>query len=153
MTEDKKAKGKQAAVASPSACFREATTSSKPPSSRGSISSYEAMRSQTFLHSSIEHLHGPEEVAYDADELVVVCLVRDGRPYVKSYVEHYISLGVKHIFFLDNGSTDSTVEALKNYDNVTVLRTTLPYKRYEYSLKRYLIARFGRDRWCLCADI
>src|SRR5215216_2298309 len=105
------------------------------------------------VHPSIEHLHGPEEVAYEADELVVVCLVRDGQPYVMSFVEHYLSLGVKHLFFLDNGSTDGTVEALKEYDSVTVLRTTLPFKRYALLVRQYLIDRFGRRRWCLCVDI
>src|SRR5215207_8134203 len=102
----------------------------------------------------IEHLYGPEEVDYGPDELVVVCLVRDGRPYVKSFVEHYLSLGAKHIFFLDNDSTDGTVEALKGYENVTVLRTALPYKEYKYLFKQYLIERFGKKgRWCLCVDI
>ncbi len=113
------------------------------------------------LRSSIEHLHGPEEVPYGEDELVVVCLVRDGRPYLKSFVEHYRSLGAKHIFFLDNGSTDGTVEALKDYENVTVLRSKLPYRNSKGGLggtetlfKQYLIDRFGRkERWCLCADV
>jgi glycosyl transferase family 2 len=113
------------------------------------------------VHLSVEHLHGPEEVAYEADELVVVCLVRDGRPYVNSYVEHYASMGVKHIFFLDNGSTDGTVATLKDYENVTVLRTGLPYKNpkggrggTESLFKQYLVDRFGKEgRWCLCADI
>ena len=112
------------------------------------------MTEDKILHSSIEHLHGPEEVPYGEEELVVVCLVRDGRPYVKSFVEHYRSLGVKHLFFLDNGSTDGTVEALKNYDNVTIVRSKLPYKGYRLAFKRFLIDRFGRkDRWCLYADI
>src|SRR5829696_2420271 len=114
-----------------------------------------------FVHPSVEHLYGPEEVAYEADELVVVCLVRDGRPYVNSYVEHYLSLGVKHLFFLDNNSTDGTVEALKQYDNVTVLQTGLPYRNpkrgrggTEALFKQYLVERFGKKgRWCLCADI
>src|SRR5215211_5550491 len=105
------------------------------------------------LHFNTEHVHGPEEVPYAEDELVVVCPVRDGRPYVKSFVEHYLSMGVKHLFFLDNGSTDGTVEAIKEYENVTVLRTTLPYNRYKGSIKQYLIERFGRGRWCLCVDI
>jgi len=106
------------------------------------------------LGSSIEHLHGPEEVDYEPDELVVVCNVRDGRPYVKSFVEHYRSLGAKHLFFLDNNSTDGTVEALKNYDNTTILRTELPWKEYELLFKHYLVGRFGKkDRWCLCVDI
>src|SRR5215213_8794672 len=106
------------------------------------------------LHFNLEHLYGPEEVDYGPDELVVVCLVRDGRPYVKSFVERYLSLGAKHLFFLDNESTDGTVEALKGYENVTVLRTALPYKEYKYLFKQYLIERFGKKgRWCLCVDI
>src|SRR5918994_3004508 len=112
------------------------------------------MTEDKILHSNIEHLHGPEEVPYGEDELVVVCLVRDGRPYVKSFVEHYRSLGAKHLFFLDNNSTDGTVEALKNYNDVTVLRSKLPFKEYKFLMRQYLIGRFGRkDRWCLCVDI
>src|SRR5918995_654069 len=153
MPEDKKSKSRQTATPSTSAYFREATTSSRSSSARGGISPYGATRSPTFLHSKVEHLHGPKEVPYAEDELVVVCLVRDGRPYVKSFVEHYLSLGAKHIFFLDNGSTDGTVEALKEYDNVTVLRSTLPFKSYQVLMRQYLVERFGRGRWCLCVDI
>lgn len=105
------------------------------------------------LHYSLQHLHGPEEVAYDADELVVFCLVRNGRPYVRSFVEHYLSLGAKHIFFLDNGSTDGTVEAAREHENVTIFRTDLPFKVYQMQMKQYLIERFARHRWSLCVDI
>ncbi len=105
------------------------------------------------VHPDVEHVHGPEEVSYGADELVVLCLVRNGRPYVRSFVEHYLSLGVKHLVFLDNGSTDGTVEALKAYPNVTVLCTTLPFKEYQMPMKQYLIERFGRERWSLYVDI
>src|SRR5215208_1513269 len=106
------------------------------------------------LNRSIEHLHGPNEIPYQEDELIVVCLLRDGRPCLNSFVEHYFSLGVKHIIFLDNNSSDCTVSDACRYDNVTVLRTELPYKKYGYAMKRYLIHRFGKDRrWSLCVDI
>ena len=104
--------------------------------------------------SSVEHLYGPKQISYGEDELVVLCLVRDGQPYVKSFVDHYFSLGAKHIVFMDNGSSDGTVSAACRYDNVTVLRTKLPFKDYELSMKQYLIARFGKSgRWCLYVDI
>ena len=107
------------------------------------------------VRHSVEHIYGPEEVDYDIDELVVLVLLRNGRPYIKPFVEHYFSLGVKHIVFLDNGSTDGTIEALKAYDdqNVTVLRTGVPYKRYNVAFKRYLVERFGQGRWTLSVDI
>jgi glycosyltransferase involved in cell wall biosynthesis len=105
------------------------------------------------LEHNVEHVHGPREVEYGVDELVVLVLLRNGRPYIKPFIEHYFTLGVKHIVFLDNGSTDGTVEALQNYENVTVLRSQLPFKKYNITLKQYLVERFGRGRWTLNADI
>ena len=105
------------------------------------------------LEHNVEYVHGPREVDYGIDELVVLVLLRNGRPYIKPFIEHYFSLGVKHIVFLDNGSTDGTVEALQNYENVTVLRSRLPFKKYNITLKQYLVERFGRGRWTLNADI
>ena len=62
------------------------------------------------LHHSLRLVHGPGEVACGPDE-VIVLVVRDGRPFVRSFVEHYRSLA-KHLIFLDNGSTDGNIEAL-----------------------------------------
>ena len=104
------------------------------------------------LEHSVEHLYGPEEIDYGTDELVVLCLVRNARSYIKSFVEHYTAMGVRHTVFLDNGSTDGTVEALEGLDDVTVLRSNLPYKRYNVAMKRYLVERFGRRRWTLSVD-
>src|SRR5215208_1903508 len=105
------------------------------------------------LEHNVEHVHGPREVDYGIDELVVLVLLRNGRPYIKPFIEHYFALGVRHIVFLDNGSTDGTVEALRGYDDVTVLRSGLPYKKYNIAMKQYLVERFGRGRWTLSTDM
>src|SRR5919112_4417219 len=107
----------------------------------------------------VEHVQGPEEIPYKKDELVVLCLVRDGEPWVRSFIEHYFSLGAKHIVFLDNDSTDDTVSVASEYNNVTLLRTKLPFSASvegtegQNLMRRYLIERFGRNRWSLCVDI
>jgi hypothetical protein len=90
---------------------------------------------------------------YSKDELIVICVVRNGRIYVNSFIKHYFALGVKHIVFLDNGSADDTIQIASRYDNVTVLKTDLPYSKYENLMKNYLARRFSKGRWNLCADI
>ena len=111
-------------------------------------------RAQKWLiHNGLERLHGPADIPRHEDELVVLCLLRDGKSHLETFVEHHFSLGAKHLVFLDNGSTDGTIEALKEFDNVTVLRTRRPYRTYQVSMKQYLVERFGQGRWTLYADV
>ena len=105
------------------------------------------------LRNSIQHIHGRVSLNYSDDELVVVCVVRNGRIYINSFIKHYFTLGVKHIVFLDNGSSDDTIRLASTYDNVTVLKTDLPYSKYENVMKDYLVHRFSEGRWSLCVDI
>jgi hypothetical protein len=105
------------------------------------------------LRTSVRHVSGKSRLDYSKEELIVICVVRNGEIYVNSFIEYYFKLGVKHIVFLDNGSTDNTVELASRYDNVTILKTDLPYSKYENIMKNYLARRFSKRKWNLCADI
>jgi hypothetical protein len=105
------------------------------------------------LPSKVKHLYGPCEINYAPDELLVISIVRNGEMYIRSFMEHYLSMGVKHFVFLDNGSNDRTVEMLCSYDRVTVLQSNVAYHKYQNTMKRYLAERYSKDRWNLCADI
>lgn len=103
---------------------------------------------------SAEHLFGSERFEYAESEVVVLCLVKNGEQYIKEFISHYFKLGVKHIVFLDNGSTDRTIEIAKDYDKVTILKTDFPFaKRNNMRMRDYLINRFAKNRWSLCVDI
>ena len=106
-----------------------------------------------FLRPKIKHIRGPLNIRYGLDELLVISLVRNGELYIRSFIEHYRAIGVKHFVFLDNDSTDRTLELLCAEDEVTVLQTNAPYRKYENTMKRYLAERFSRGKWNLCADI
>src|SRR5262249_27834079 len=105
------------------------------------------------LRLRVRHVHGPRTIAYGQDELLVLCVVRNGALHVKSFLEHHLALGAAHVVLLDNGSTDPTIDLARAYDRVTILRTTCPYRTYETILKRYLVDRFSKDRWNLFVDI
>lgn len=101
----------------------------------------------------VRHLSGPRTPAAGADEPIVFCLLRNGMPWLASFLAHHRALGFRHFIMLDNGSDDGTREALRREEGVTLLSTTAPYHAYENTLKRYLVDRYGRGRWCLFVDI
>ena len=105
------------------------------------------------LPGRVQHVSGPSTIPYGLEELIVISVIRNAELHLRSFMEHYLSMGVKHIVFLDNGSTDRTIEMLRGRERVTMLRTDAPYRKYENTMKRYLAERFSSGRWNLCADI
>lgn len=101
----------------------------------------------------VQSMSGPRRISASAEDLIVTCLVRDGAVYLPEFLSHYRELGAKHIVFLDNGSTDGTPELVEHESNVTVLRTSAPYKIYKDIMKRWLVTQYGRRNWVLCVDI
>jgi len=99
------------------------------------------------------HVAGPQNARAGPEQLAVVCLVRDGAPFVRDFVAHYRALGAAQIVLLDNGSRDETLALALAHPDVTVLSCPLPYREYKNEPKRCLIRRFGRRRWSLCVDI
>jgi len=102
---------------------------------------------------SVRHIHGPKRIKYEKNEIMVLCLVRNGELWMKSFIEHYFSLGVKHIVFLDNGSTDETISIARKYKNVTILQTKVSFKKFKLLIQEYMVRRFSKNRWCLLVDV
>lgn len=89
----------------------------------------------------------------DENELVVLCLVRDGSEYISTFIEHHFRIGASHIVFLDNWSQDHTVARALAYPGVSVLKTPAAYKDFKQVMKTYLIRRFASEKWSLTVDI
>src|SRR3974390_1859883 len=102
---------------------------------------------------SVTHLYGSEHVDVARNEGIVTCVVRNGEFFVKTFIEHYLALGFRHIFFLDNGSTDATLTIAGRYTNVTAYRCTLPIEAHQGIFKKYLAQKCAGKGWCLDADI
>jgi hypothetical protein len=102
---------------------------------------------------STRRISGPARPKFAANDAVVFCLVKNGENYVECFIRHYLSLGFKHIFFLDNGSSDRTVELAKAHAEVTVLRSRLSFRRFQDEIRDYLFRKYCRGRWGLIADI
>jgi hypothetical protein len=113
----------------------------------------EAGRLDREVADTVEHVAGPASLDQAPDEPVVLCLVRDGAPWLDAFLDHYRSLGCRSFVFLDNGSADDTIDRLRAEDGVVVLRRAGAYARLKNAMKRHLVQRWGRGRWCLLVDV
>jgi hypothetical protein len=100
----------------------------------------------------IEYRSGPRHFAYDEDECAVVCLVRNGKDHLPSFLQHYREMGVRRFVFLDNLSDDGTGDWLSTQPDVTLYVSDLPHKHYECEMRRALVELHCQGRFCLSVD-
>ena len=100
----------------------------------------------------VAQLSGPSHFASEANEVTVISVIRNGEPWLNTFLSHHRRLGIRHFVVIDNGSTDETIAILLKQPDVTLLKTEAPYHAYENTMKRYLARRFCQNRWCLCVD-
>ena len=110
------------------------------------------MRERLVAHS-VRLLSGPRHLRLSPNEAVVTCVVKNGEFYIESFIRHYLKMGFRHIFFLDNGSTDQTISIARQHPNVSVCASELPIDAHQAHFKRYLAQTSSKGGWCLDADI
>jgi hypothetical protein len=108
---------------------------------------------EQLVSMNVTHLCGPKSIRLSRTEAVVTCVVRNGEFYIEPFIRHYSQMGFRHIFFLDNGSSDQTISIAKKHKNVSVCESALPIDGYQALFKKYLAQTSAGGGWCLDADI
>jgi hypothetical protein len=110
-------------------------------------------RRRARFQRSLKHLHGPKTPDIPADQVLAIVLVRNGSYYMDAFFAHYRALGIEHFAFIDNGSTDDTIERLKAEPGVIIDACPLPLAGYEDLMRQYPAQTYGANRWCLYVDM
>lgn len=108
---------------------------------------------ECIVSMNVTHLYGPKSIRLSGNEAVVTCVVKNGEFYIEQFIRHYTQMGVRHIFFLDNGSSDQTILIGKRHKNVSICQSNLPIEKYQDLFKKYLAQKSTEGGWCLDADI
>ena len=111
------------------------------------------VRHQARLRTSLKHIHGPTKPLAAPGEVTVVSLVRDGAYYLPVFFDYYRSLGIQHFVFIDNGSTDTTLDLIRAQPDTVILQSSLPWGQFENDFRRTAAERYCRNRWCLYVDM
>lgn len=106
-----------------------------------------------FIESNTKHIYGPKSIATKNDEVILICLVKNGKYFIQKFIEYYQSKKFKHIIFIDNGSTDDSVNLIKKYNNISIYQCILNHRKYQVPLRQYFIKKFTTNKWSLTVDI
>lgn len=87
-------------------------------------------------------------------QVLVLSVVRNEQALLPFFVEHYRELGVNGFIFVDNCSSDHTVDYLCSLPDAIVFSSKERYDttKYGVDLITELLDRFGHDNWCIIAD-
>ena len=90
-----------------------------------------------------------------ADEIRCFFCGRNEARRLPEFLEYHRRLGVERFFFVDNGSTDESVEIALAEEAVHVWSTEQPYQesRFGVDWQEALLQRFGVGHWCLLLDL
>lgn len=70
------------------------------------------------------------------------------------FLDHHRRLGVEHFLVVDNGSTDGTLDLLRDQPDVSLWSTPDSYKRARFGMDwlTLLMMRHAHGHWCLTLD-
>ncbi|PYG29180.1 glycosyltransferase family 2 protein [Pelagimonas varians] len=70
------------------------------------------------------------------------------------FLKHYRDMGVNHFFFVDNDSTDGSLNYLAKQPDVSVWATQSSYKRSRFGVDwlNWLAMKYAHDHWALTVD-
>jgi len=87
------------------------------------------------------------------DNPIVISVVRNENDRLPDFIRHYRAGGTEKFVFIDNGSTDGTLEYLQQQQDVDLFRIARPFDwKKKHGWINLVIAMYGRDRWYIYVD-
>lgn len=91
----------------------------------------------------------------DGNSIILICVVKDEYLLLEYFIDYYKSIGVSHFIFINNGSTDETLEYLLNHpENILLFDTKSSYKDNNFGVSwvTKILNKYCINKWCLVID-
>jgi glycosyltransferase involved in cell wall biosynthesis len=101
---------------------------------------------------AFRHISGPTFFELGEEEVVCVILGKDIEYYLPYLIAWHQGLGVGKFIYVDNASTDRSLDIAAEHENIIAVRCTAPYKAYQRHIRYYGASLFCRGGWRLVVD-
>lgn len=104
------------------------------------------------VSACITPIHGPAMTRLNDDQVALVIVGRDVSYFLDHHIRHHLKLGVSHIVYVDNGSTDDSISIARRFDNVTIARCTADFRNHQNQIRYFANTKFLKGGWRLAID-
>ena len=88
------------------------------------------------------------------NDIILISTMRNERVRLAYFLDYYRSLGVDHFLFVDNDSTDGTLDYIAGMPDVSAWHTTASYKASKFGVDwvNWLARKYADGHWMLVVD-
>ncbi|MEP1539046.1 MAG: glycosyltransferase family 2 protein [Paracoccaceae bacterium] len=89
-----------------------------------------------------------------ANDILLFCTMRNEKVRLPYFLNYYRELGVNHFFFVDNDSSDGTLDYLRGQPDVSSWSTSGSYKNAAFGVDwvNWLARKYAHGHWSLVID-
>ena len=120
---------------------------------RGPIHMFQRF-AQSFWHRRSLNIVQDNTHRVGKNDILLFATLRNEVVRMPFFLNYYRSLGVKHFFLVDNGSTDGFRALVANDVDVSVWHTEASYSDSNFGMHwmNALLRRYGCEHWCVTCD-
>jgi hypothetical protein len=90
------------------------------------------------------------------EDICLFVAIRNNEKLIPHFLKHYRRIGVNHFFFIDNMSTDRSIDILLEEENVYIFQTDEPYRKSKRGANwnRWCnrLQKYTHGNWCIATD-
>ena len=104
------------------------------------------------VRNGMQVVHGPRLTKLGDHDVALVLVGRDVSYFLDHHIAHHRNLGVTHIVYVDNGSTDGSIDIARRWPDVTILTSDADFRLQEREIRFLANTMVLEGGWRLAID-
>ena len=93
----------------------------------------------------------------DKNDVTLICAFKNAKNLIELFIDHHVKIGIKNFVLIDNGSSDESVDIIKQYNNdfkIDIWSTNDAFDSFKScGWRQRMLVYYGINRWYLNLDI
>lgn len=104
------------------------------------------------VRRTFRHISGPGQIRLDPYQVGLVLLGRNNAYFLEDCIRHHTRMGADHVVYVDNGSSDASVDIASSMPNTTVVSCSASFRDSQRHIRHIAVTEYLKGGWRLAID-